>query len=134
MPIEQGRPSTPGPARGTISELAPDRDLAAELIAERREEAGRARANTTPNCPAQVRLVSTAELTRGDMDVSGDLVESGRFLIFGWKTNDSEEEGTRVEASTPAEAGRALTSLLRSGHVHFTASRLTPDGRVAYPK
>jgi hypothetical protein len=103
--IEQGRPSTPGPAR----------------------------ANTTPNGPAQVRLVSTAELTRGDMDTSGNLVESGRFLIFGWKTNSSEEEGTRVEASTPAEAGRALTSLLRSGHVHFTASRLGPDGRVAYP-
>jgi hypothetical protein len=103
--IDQGRPSTPGPARASI----------------------------TPNGSAQVRLVSTAELTRGDMDTSGDLVESGRFLIFGWKTNDSEEEGTRVEASTPAEAGRTLTSLLRSGHVHFTASRLTPDGRVAYP-
>jgi hypothetical protein len=55
-----------------------------------------------------------------------------RVLIFGWKTNDGDEEATRVEALTPLDAGRAFADLLSSGHVHFTASRLDPDGRVAY--
>jgi hypothetical protein len=55
-----------------------------------------------------------------------------RVLIFGWKTNDGDEEATRVEALTPLDAGRAFADLLSSGHVHFTASRLSPDGRVAY--
>jgi hypothetical protein len=113
MPIEQGRPSTPGPAR----------------------------ANTTPNGPAQVRLVSTAEKLAAfhagtgmfDVDTNGDLTEPARVLIFGWKTNDENEEPTRVEALTPPEAGRAFADLLSDGHVHFTASRLGLDGRVAYP-
>jgi hypothetical protein len=80
MPIEQGRPSTPGPAR----------------------------ANST----------------------SDGLM---RVVIYGWKTNDGDEEAARVEALTPLEAGQAFADLLSSGHVHFTASRLGPDGRVAYP-
>ena len=69
----------------------------------------------------------------GDVDPSGDLVEHGAFVLWGWRTVLEEEEATRIVVDSPSEAGEALAGLLRSGHVHFTMSKLDRDGRVAFP-
>ncbi len=90
---------------------------------------GPAPANTTKRV-----LVSTRELRDYDVEPSGDLVEPGRFVIYGWRTNDEDDEGTRLLADTPAQAGKALARLLREGNVMFVVSRLTDDGLVAYPQ
>ncbi len=69
-----------------------------------------------------------------DVEPSGDLVEPGAFIVCGWRSvEEDDEEGTRIVVDTPAQAGKVLARLLREGHVHFVASRLTKDGLVAYP-
>lgn len=91
---------------------------------------GPARANTTVR-----RLVSTREkLEMGDVEASGDLVEPGRFVVYGWKTNGEDDPGVRLVVDTPAQAGDALAGLLRSGHVQFSACKLDERDLVAYPQ
>ena len=70
----------------------------------------------------------------GDVAPSGDLVQPGAYVVYAWRTNTGEEEATEIRSGTPEEAGEALASLLRAGHVHFTGNRLQADGRVAFPR
>ena len=53
----------------------------------------------------------------GDLSPEGDLIEPGRYKVYGWASVDDLDAPVEdFYAATPAEAGEIMAQLLRDGY------------------
>jgi hypothetical protein len=68
-----------------------------------------------------------------DVTPTGQLAGSVTYTVFGWKTNDEDEDGLRRDCPNPLGASAAVRSMLDVGYCQIIVSVVGDDGLVAYP-